>query len=426
MTDVANTGSVQNLFKRIYVDGVKNQLPEFAQLQADWQFDSGNKTGDRYERAVMLRYPNGATYASSNRRTIYDYNSPRAGATQPAYVQSCEYTLREQIAYGLVSDAAGSEQAFRAAMDVIVMGMDQASRFHLETNLLYGSTSLGAVASVGGSGTSGTAVITAASWAAALWAATEGAELDAYDATLTTKRNTNGPIQLTNVDPDTRTLSLTYAAGADRTAVVATDVFVPVGANGNWMQGLDSLITTSVAGTTTLGISPGTYGMWRANARTLSSTALTFAIMAQFASKIAARGGIGDLTYRVSSWTWTDMMNDQAALRRFAKDEGGAFENGADRLIYHGPNGGALIVKQHPLVKAGEAFVCNDEDFRRIGSSEPTFQLPGRGDAQNPMFLHELAGKSGFEVRRWWDQALFCDRLARVGKISGIVNASLA
>ena len=425
MTAVVETGSVQNVFKRVYIDNVKNQLPEFAQLQAAWQFDSANKTGDRYERAVMLRYPNGATYAGgATRRTAYSYNDPRAGATQPAYASTSEYTLREQIAYGVMSDAATSEQAFKNAFDVIVMGMKEAARFHLETCLLYGGTSLGAIDSVAGGGTTGTAVITKASWAAALWAAQEGAELDAYDPTLVTKRNTNGPIQLTSVDADTRTLSLTYAAAGDRTSTVAGDVFVPVGANGNWFAGLDSLITTSVAGTTTLGIAPSTYGMWRSNTFAAGG-ALTFAKVAQAASKIASRGGLGPLKVRVSSWTWTDVMNDQASLRRYTAERGGEFENGADELVYHGPNGGSLSFVQHPLVKAGEAFITNDEDFRRVGSSEPTFQLPGRNGAENPMFLLELPSSAGFEIRHWWDQVLFSDRLARSAKITGIVNASL-
>ena len=425
MTATVETGALQNLFKRVYKDEIVNQLPSFAELQRDWRFDTGNKTGDRYERAVMLRYPNGATYGGSSvRRTAYAYNDARAGATQPAYASPTEYTLREQIAYGLISSAASSEQAMAAAMDAIVMGMVEASRFHLETCLLYGATSLGAVDSVGGSGTSGTAVITKASWAAALWNASEGGEFDAYDPTLTTKRNTNGPIQLTSVNTTTRELALTYAANADRTAVLAGDVFVPVGANGNWFAGLDSIITTSVAGTTTLGISPASYGMWKANSYAAGGVALTFLKVMSACAQIAARGGMGDLKCIVSSWTFIDLMNEQAAFRRYTESNGGEFTTGAKDVTYYGPNGGTVTITQHPLVKAGEAFIYSPGDFVRVGSSEPTFNLPGR-TPDNPMFLLELPANAGFEVRRWWDQTLFCDRLVRVGKITGIVNTSL-
>lgn len=426
MTATQETGTAQAIFKRRYVDGVKNLQPTFGILQREIAFDSSNKVGDRYERAVMLRYPNGATYGGgSNLNTVYSYNDPRAGATQPAYVKPCEYTLREQVAYGLVSKAATSEQAFASAMDVIVMGMDEASKFHLETMLLYGGTSLGA-ANADATGAFGAAscVISKATWAAALWSAAEGMELDNYDSTLTTLLNTNGPIQVTGVDASTRTLSLVFAANGDFAACDTGTVFVPRGAKANWADGLDAFAVNSVAGTTTLGISPATYGMWKANAFSTSST-FTFTKAAQAASAVAARGGIGDLQILLSSWTWTDVMNDQAALRQYVGSMGGEIENGADRLVYHGPNGGKLTFMQHPLVKAGEAFVLNFEDFKRIGDSEPTFNLPGRGSANNPMFLLELPSSSGFEVRRWWSQALFCDRLARVSKITGIVNASL-
>ncbi len=430
MTASQENGSAQAIFKRRYVDGVKNDLPTFGILQREIAFDSANKVGDRYERAVMLRYPNGATYGGgSNLNTVYSYNDPRAGATQPAYVKACEYTLREQVAYGLVSSAATNEQAFTSAMDVIVMGMDEASKFHLETMLLYGGTSLGAANSdATGAYTAASVVISKATWAAALWSAAEGMELDNYDSTNTTLLNTNGPIQVTGVDAATRTLSLVFAANADYAACDTGTLFVPRGSKTNWADGLDAFAVNSVAGTTTLGISPATYGMWKANAFSTSST-FTFTKASQAASAVAARGGIGDLTVLLSSWTWTDVMNDQAALRQFigngTGNGGGEFENGADKLVYHGANGGKLTFMQHPLVKAGEAFILNFEDFKRIGASEPTFNLPGRGSANNPMFLLELPSSSGFEIRRWWSQALFCDRLARISKISGIVNASL-
>lgn len=420
------TGSLQALFKRRYVDGVANQLPSFAKLQGSIAFDAGNKTGDRYERAVMLRYPNGATYAGgSNLRTVYSYNNPVAGATQPAYVKPTEYTLREQIAYGLVSAAATSEQAFASAMDVIVMAMTEASAFHLETCLLYGGDSLGTSSAVGGSGTTGTFTVSKATWSAALWSAAEGMEVDTYDPTLTTQRNTNGAAQITGVDPATRILTIEYAAGADRTATLSGDVIVPRGAKGAWFDGINTLIANSAAGTTVLGISPTTYGSWKANTFAAGSAALTFTKIAQAASAVAARGGAGPLTVLVSPWSWVDVMNDQAALRQYIGQTGGEFENGADKLTYHGPNGGALNVEMHPLVKAGEAFIINYDDFKRVGDSEPTFNLPGRGSANNPMFLQELSGSSGFEIRRWWSQAVFCDRLVRTCKITGIVNNSL-
>lgn len=425
MADTPETGStLDGLFKRRYVDSTEFVVPYSSRLQRDIKFDSANKIGEDYRANLMLRNPQGFTYnGGATYGNPFSLNNALAGASKQASVKGCEIVMKEVISYGLVSrSASGEAAAFDPAMDDIVRGMIESHSNRIEAMTLYGGDSLGAVSSVGGSGTAGTAVITTATWAPGLWSGLEGCELDAYDSTLTTKRNTNGPIVLSNVNLGSLTLSLTYAAGADRTAVGAGDVFVPVGSNGSWSNGIYYLISQSAAGTTVFGLSPATYGLMRSSTTDLSSAALTFAKLTGAVAKPVVRGGMADMTAYVSVYTWIDLMNAEAALRRYASDNSAEFVNGADSIEFYSVNGKLRIVP-HTCVKASHAFILNTEDWRRIGSSEPTFNLPG-SSPNMAQFIQQESTSASFSIRRWSDTGLFCRRLARQTMIYGITNTT--
>lgn len=425
MADTPETGStLDGLFKRRYVDSTEFVVPYSARMQRDIKFDSANKIGEDYRANLMLRNPQGFTYnGGATYGNAFTLNNALAGASKQASVKGCEIVMKEVISYGLVSRSAGGEAAaFDPAMDDIVRGMIESHSSRIEAMTLYGGDSIGAVDSVGGSGTAGTAVITTATWAPGLWSGLEGAELDAYDVTLGTKRNTNGPIVLSNVDLGAKSLSLTYAAAADRTAVVATDVFVPVGSVGNWANGLYYLISQSAAGTTVFGLSPATYGLMRSSTTALGGAALTFAKLTGAVAKPVVRGGMADMTAYVSVYTWIDLMNAEATLRRYTSDSGAEFKTGADSIEFYSVNGKLTIVP-HTCVKAGQAFVINPDDWRRIGSAEPTFNLPGSSPGMQ-QFISQESTSASFSIRRWSDTGLFCRRLARQTLITGITNTT--
>ncbi len=425
MADTPETGStLDGDFKRVYVDSTKDVIPSWAKLQKSIKFDSVNKIGEDYRINLLLKYAQGFTYnGGANYGTAFTLNDAIAGAAKQASVKGCEILMKEVIAYGLISRTADGSAAFDKAVDLIVRSMIESHSLRLEAMTLYGGGSLGTVSSVAGSYTAATAVLTTATWAPGLWTGSEGMQLDAYDSTLTTKRNTNGPITLSSVDTTNLTLNLVYAAGADFSAVVATDVFVPVGAKGNWADGIDTVVTTAAAGGTIFGLSATTYGMLRASTYGAGSAALTFAKLASAAAKPVVRGGMNDMTTYVSPYTWIDMMNNEASLRRYSGELRGEFVNGADRIQFYSVNG-VLSVEPHGMVKAGEAFMINPSDWRRIGSAEPTFEQPGRGPTGNPYFVTEEPTKAGYSIRRWSDTGLICTAPARQLKITGITNTT--
>jgi hypothetical protein len=420
-----NTPSVQEIFKVQYADAVENVVPNDCPLQRDIKFDTRNKLGSTYNFALLVRNPQGHTWNGGatygNAATL---NSPIAGRTVQASTPACEYVLREQISYGMVSRSADGKAAFEEGMDLIVGSMVNSAAWALELTTANGGGDIGAILSnTPGGGSDATIVITVATWAAGNYSAFEGGLFDVYDPTLTTKRNTNGPATLNSVDIDSRSLAVTFFNAADRTASVAGDVLVPVGVVGNWTNGMFTTITRAAAGSTLYGLNTSTYGLLRSGTYSAASGPLTFAKCASAAIRSVTKGGMGPLTVLVSPYAWTDINNDEAANRRYVSDKGGEFVNGADRLVYYGPNGGTLTIMQHPMIKAGEAYVVNLDDWRRIGSSEPTFRLPGNTGLSD-RFVTDLEGSMGFQIKRWWDQALICRYLARQVKITNIVNVS--
>jgi hypothetical protein len=426
MSSTPETISTQEVFKRVYADPLINAVPEFGVLQREIKFDAANKIGESYRFPIQLRYPHGHTWTGGNSYgTVVTLNDAIAGLTKQAEVKGCEYVLREQIAYGAVSKSATGEAAFDPIVDVTVSAVVESSTWALELATMHGGGSIGAIQTkTNGAGTTATLLLSAASWAPGNWSAFEGGNVDVYDSTLTTKRNANGPVSITAINIDSRELSVTFAAAQDRTDTVATDVLVPTGAYSNWQSGLLTTLSNSAAGSTVYGLNTSTYGLLRAGSYSAGSAALTFAKLANAAIRSVTKGGMGNLLALVSHYAWTDINNDEAANRRYTDDYGGEFKNGADKLSYYGPNGGRLDIMPHSMMPAGNAVLIDPSDWRRIGSSEPTFELPGRGAAGNPMFLLERQDQNAFEFRRWWDQAPCCRRLGRQVIITSIVNDS--
>ena len=426
MSNVAETSETQQIFKQVYADGVDNLVPNTNVLQKLFKFENTQKIGKSYHFAVQVRWPQGSTWnGGTNYGLIKTLADSRAGLSLQAETKGCEYILRDMIAYGSASKSADGQAAFTPITDLTVAAVVESTAWNLELMLMNGGGSIGAVASkTNSSATESAVIVTVASWAPGNWASYEGAQMDCYDSTLTTKQNTNGPITIDSIDIDTRTINVTFAANADQTACTAGDVFVPLGAFGNWVGGMLPTLTTSVAGGSLYGITTGDYALLQAGTYDASGAALTFAKLANAAITSVTKGGMGDLTALVSHYAWTDINNDEAGSRRYTDDYGGEFVNGADRLTYYGPNGGKLEVMPHPMMPAGNAVLINPTDWRRIGSSEPTFELPGRGSMGNPMFLTERQDENAWEFRRWWDQASICKRLGRQVLITNITNSS--
>lgn len=412
--------TLQGWFKDRYETNGRDIVPEFSDYGESIVFKKDEKLGEEYVFNVRVRRAHGMTWGGQT-ASAFALNDAVSGQTVPGREKGYQAVLREQVAYGVVSRATSSKEAFGDAFDEVVRDMRNAMSFYRELNLIYGGSDIGTI-TAGGFGAVGTAnlVITQGTWAPGVFAQMEGAPIDVYSAAGGTQRNTTGPLTITNVDFDTRTVSISGAA-ADINAILANDVIIPFAADGNWFDGLIRLVPNTGL---MHNINAATYGLWRGNTVNVLSTALNFAKVQRGAARVAFRGGMGKLTLRVSPFTWADLNNDTAALRRYAAKMRTEADLGSEKLVFYSQTG-EVEIKPHAMIKAGNALLTMDKYFARVGSADMTFRLPGVS-GQQERFFRELENNAGFELRQWWDQALVSFKPACSALFTGIVNSQTA
>lgn len=399
-------------FKHVYADSLSDVVPDFAILGKKIPFRRQDKIGKDYLFPVQLTRSHGYTWNGGlTAGNAFTLNPAISLEMQEANVTGSEFVLREKISYGAVSRSGGREESFGPVVDTVVMEMVNSAAFQREMCLLYGGGNIGAV-----SGAANPAfTISVASWAAGLWAQMEKAEIDCFTAA-GVQQNVNAALVVSAVDPVTRTITLTGNA-VDLALIGVGDVFVPRGAQGNWFTGLDTILSN--AGTL-FGINAATYSLWQGNTYDAAGAAMSVGKLQAAMTRATVRGLMEDVTVLVNTWTWTDLLNDLQALRRYASDIRSEVETGSNSIKFYGMSGTMEIVP-HPMVKAGEAFIVPLDQIYRIGSTDLTFRLP---DAGPDRFVRQLTDSAGFEVRCYFDQGIICRAPAKTVKISNILNAS--
>jgi hypothetical protein len=144
-------------------------------------------------------------------------------------------------------------------------------------------------------------------------------------------------------------------------------------------------------------------------------------VQAGITGPVVNGGLMEEVNVYVNTYSWTDLNNDTAALRRFAESTKQSVDLGTQKITFYGANGVMKLVP-HPMVKAGEAFALPVKRAKRIGSSDVTFQLP---DMPQGQFFRHLADSAGIELRNYFDQALIITTPAKCVKFTGIDNLSL-
>ena len=411
-----SVSTLDGYFKERYGE-VSRAVPNWAVLQRNLPFQQAKRLGDSYHFPVVLRRSHGTTFNGSQAGTAFTLNPAKSLVSRDAQVSGTEFVVQEDIAYGVLSRAReAGEAAFGSALDEVVLGMRDTAAFYCEMASLYGGTNIGAVDGAPVvAGTTATCTIADAAWAPGLWTGMEGACVDVFDATLTTKRNTVGDLEVSTIDADAKTVDLTGDA-ADVGAIADTDVIVPKGANGEWYSGLDQIITNTG---TLFNIDASTYNLWRGNTYATGGGKLTLSKVQAGLTSAVVRGLMDDVDCYVSVYSWTDLNNDLAALRRYPNDTRGEFQQGTNNIVFHGANGGSITLIPHPMVKAGEAFIVPKNNVMRIGSTDATFRLPGV-DGQQENFFQELESSAAVRLRCYWDQALIATKPAKLVKLTGI------
>lgn len=400
-------GSLNAMFKENYAEKIEDLIPDGVKILNEIKFMPKDKQpGNLYHQPVVLGLEHGVTFASSD-EDAFNLNAPIAGVIKDAQVKGYPLVLRSVLGYTAASRAAqGGKQAFMDATKYLVSNMLRSVTKKLEIEMLYGQMGYGAVAS----NSSTVVTIQTAEWAPGIWAGAEGMPIEIRNSAGSTSK---GEFVIQSVDMDARTVTL----NADPGTLASGDVIWHKGAYGNEFPGIHKILTTSSG--TLFNINVGQYNLFKGNEYSASSAALSFPKLNLAAARGVEKGQDGKLLALVNPRAWSNMMNDQAALRRYdgsySKEKA---EVGAKSILFHSQNG-EIEIQPSIYVKEGYSFLLNVDDWMRVGSQDVSFKRPGQGEE----FFRDLENAAGYELRLYTDQALFCMAPGKSTLISDIVNA---
>jgi hypothetical protein len=125
-----------------------------------------------------------------------------------------------------------------------------------------------------------------------------------------------------------------------------------------------------------------------------------------------------DAIVLVGTRTFADLNAENMGLRMFDSSYAGAkAENGSQALSYDHING-KLSVVCHPFLKSGQALIMDPNDALFVGSSKPTFEIPGMPDR----FFRLVQDKNAVELQNYADLAVFVHKPGQGVIYSGITH----
>jgi hypothetical protein len=411
--------NLDGLYKIVYPKGPVNPFPEQTPLRELIEFKPDSKIGDSYQQSIILSLPGGVSYGGST-GSVYDLDGYVPADIKKASVKGSEFTIQEAISYGAAKAARGGEESFKDAVSHLFEAMGITGYRRTETSLLHGQSvsGLGEVEAVA----SLVITIKEASWAPGLWIGCKGHRVSFWNTGFTTKRVDT---TITSVDIENRKITV----GAN-TGIVATDLILfGAGTSGtsgmrkdgsNWNDGIGMSAALRTAGSI-WAIDNSLYEIWKPVSKDAGGVDLSFDIISALLSDMFVKGASGQVVGVVSVKTWTNLISPEIALRRHdASYKPEKVTIGYDAIEFRHMAGSVKILA-HPMAKYGEAIFFTPKEWRRVGSTDFTFEQDV-GSNVKKIFLH-LAGKNGFEIRGYFDNAPFTRRLGVAGLTYNIVNS---
>lgn len=398
--------TLNGLVKDTYADNVHNMIPIQSKLQQLIKFGAREKMpGNYYNQPLALQLEHGVTYADAD-DGAFALNDAISSVTKHARVKGAQMLLRSVIAYDLLASApAKGQRAFENATKYIVQAMAESISKKLEVSLMYGQNNIGVVKA--GSVVGSSIVIVDAEWAPGIFSGAKDMEVEVFDPTFATSR---GVFKIASVDFDLKKITFTTSAAA----IQDLDVILPKGANTKESAGLHKILSNTGV---LFDINAAQYELWKGNVENVGGE-LTFDKLIKFMARPVEKGLESDTVCIVNPKTWSSLMKDQAALRKFDSSYSTKkLENGTMAIeFFH--QAGKIEVHSSIYCKEGYAYVIAPEDFLRVGATDITFSLPGLPDN----FLVIAPNNAGYELRCYSNQSLFCKAIGKTLLLTGITH----
>lgn len=432
-----NLDVLNPLFKQTYADAVEDAIPERELLLRSIPFVSAEKqNGANYNQPVLLTRHHGVSYLGNGASTEnMQLKAPIAAVTLNAEIRGSGMMMTGLLSTMAASRAMKGGPSFVDATSYLVEGLvDSFSAVHEQT-MFYGGVGLATISdatylntnattdAAGGfgsgtvvynSGTPGVTlqsnmlVVAYAEWAPAVWVGAENMLVDivrgnAVIATLTIKA----------VDIVNRILTFQSIAGY---TPADGDVIYRNGAFNFEAKGLQYILQQQGV---LFGIDNAQWGLWAGSSYDTNGS-LSYTKVAEAVSIAYGKGLEGDLDLHVNSKTFAELIPDFNTAKTAAGVFPGRMFTSESEVadIVHGARAIRFVVNNistrviaNDYVKAGLAFAIAPSTFLRVGSSEMTFDIPGR--TEKGEYFREVSGFAAVELRMFSDQALFCKAPAR-------------
>lgn len=428
MSDV-DMSALNGDFKQAYQDKIKDLVPNYAYILRNTSVEKGMKQlGDKFNAPVKVQSGQGYTYNTDG--SAFALNSAIALQMENALVPAFSLIRRDNISYTAISRSAG-KNSFGKAVDITLNDMTEGAGFRLECTYLHGQQGLGLTTLAGVTSSTVTLItISAATWATGIWASALGAQVQFFVSSsgALVSSGADSVFQVTGVDFTNYTISVTGTTGGSSTLAGETTTPLKVFFNGaatnsstTWIEGVGLMKIASNTGSL-FSIDAAVFPLWQGNTYDAGSAPLSFGKLQKAITLPGDKGLMGeDCTVLVPLTTFSDLLTEQAAARRYGDVKGKKFENGADGLEFYSPSGTMTIVP-HPLIKRGQALIYPTDAITRIGSSELTFQLPGT--STDSYLQVPLGDYAGYQVRIWADNTVFCETPSHMCYITGVIPRS--
>lgn len=423
--------SLQGDFKIKYAPQIEVLVPEFAVLQKketglDWREQERNAIGASYNIPLVLQDPQGFSYLGTG-GGVQDLQDAQPLIVQQASVIGSEINERVQLSNkALMSATPAGLKAFEQSAILAMKRMTAVTKNRVEGMALYGQSTGGmGTLSDNPTNTSGsvwTFPISLATWSSAWWLSVIGGNIEFFQSDGTTQRSTVYAT-VTAVDISTRTLTVTASASLSGAGVVSGDTIFMKGANlgsGSYNEMCGLQVQFSNTTSTLFGLSRTTYTQLRGNPFAAGSTAISKDMIVRASTLAVNRGATGDMVCLVPSGSWTTLWSKDAALNRkdysYSPDKS---TTGSEELVYASLTGKIKVI-YHPFVKEGDFFLFPVEDVIWTGASQPTFNIPGRGEDE---FFFINTDKNSVEIREIGDLAIFSVFPGHCVFGTGVVNS---
>jgi len=392
-------------------------------LASDIDFiQSDKRNGELYVFPLRLGLENGVTFANSH--DAYLLNATSQADYEQAQLRGSEMTVRADIAYAemtsLSPNRGKSSRAYDQAVGVKIVNTSDSATQKRDMSLMYGPgdsglANLGVVAAVGAlSGTSYQVSITRASYIPGFWQEAKGVLFDIRTSGGLAANSTATPAIVTAVDRDNALVTFSATTWTNPPDAGSTIYFY--GSRTASMVGLQAIAENTG---TLFNVSAATYPQWRSVNYAVGGTSLSFDKVAEGLSALADNGLSDGCKLYVNPRTWTDLMTDEAALRRRVKDETSA-RTGYNKLTFE-MNCGVVEVKAYKYMKQGIALAAPPQELVRIGSTDITFTAPGE---PNKYFWTELQDRNGAQIRCYSDQAVVSENPSHICLFTGIQSSA--